>query len=141
MYKALLRDRRAKKSHADHEIPYAEDEQGYGLCLALLGNGRIKVFCNDGQERLAKICGRMRKFNRQLIEKGNLLLVSFRSFQDDKADCIHKYTDDDARYLERIGELSDALIKKRQQGEGLVGLDTVEVHDVLEFSESDFNSL
>lgn len=144
MYKSLLRERRAKgKSQDSDALQYKEDGQGYAICLQLLGNGRIKVFCDDEQERIAKICGRMRKFNRQLIERGDTVLVSYRDFQDKKADCIHKYSDDDARFLEKIGELPESLAKRRQVDVFgcAVGQQAGEEDDTVEFAQLNVDSI
>lgn len=80
----------------------------------MLGNGRLEALCFDGEKRLAHIRGKMRKkvsvdlpeglsavlmtLLRQVwINQGDIILLSLRDFQDDKADVIVKYTADEAR--------------------------------------------
>jgi translation initiation factor 1A len=79
----------------------------------MLGNGRLEAQCFDGEKRLAHIRGKMRKkvwFSFLLlsirqaltvpqvwINQGDIVLLSLRDFQDDKADVIVKYTADEAR--------------------------------------------
>ena len=83
----------------------------------MLGNGRLEAQCFDGEKRLAHIRGKMRKKVRsqqpmalalfansqtpQLLQvwinQGDIVLLSLREFQDDKADVIVKYTADEAR--------------------------------------------
>lgn len=41
------------------------------------------------------------------INQGDIVLISLRDFQDDKADVIVKYTSDEARNLKSYGELPD----------------------------------
>lgn len=56
----------------------------------MLGNGRLEAQCFDGEKRLAHIRGKMRK--KVWINQGDIILISLREFQDDKADVIVKYT-------------------------------------------------
>ena len=80
----------------------------------MLGNGRLEAMCFDGEKRLAHIRGKMRKkvgvvlservlckFVTSLLQvwinQGDIILISLRDFQDDKADVIVKYTADEAR--------------------------------------------
>lgn len=49
---------------------------------------------------------------------GDIILLSLRDFQDDKADVIHRYTPDEARNLKTYGELkSDFQINEGAEGE------------------------
>ena len=41
------------------------------------------------------------------INQGDIILLSLRDFQDDKADVIVKYTADEARNLKAYGELPE----------------------------------
>lgn len=41
------------------------------------------------------------------INQGDIILISLRDFQDDKADVIQKYTSDEARNLKQYGELPE----------------------------------
>ena len=56
----------------------------------MLGNGRLEALCFDGSKRLAHIRGKLRK--KVWINQGDIILLSLRDFQDDKADVIQKYT-------------------------------------------------
>jgi translation initiation factor 1A len=91
---------------------FREDGQEYAQVVKMLGNGRLEAQCFDGEKRLAHIRGKMRKkvrrsgvFSRYLmlrciqvwINQGDIVLISLRDFQDDKADVIVKYTSDEAR--------------------------------------------
>ena len=74
----------------------------------MLGNGRVEAHCFDGTNRLCHIRGKMRK--KVWIGNGDIILVSLRDFQDEKADIIMKYNAEEARSLKAMGELPDTGI-------------------------------
>jgi translation initiation factor 1A len=41
------------------------------------------------------------------VQKGDTILVSLRSFQDNKADICHLYTTDEVRSLQGYGEIAE----------------------------------
>jgi translation initiation factor 1A len=71
----------------------------------MLGNGRLEAQCFDGEKRLAHIRGKMRK--KVWIAQGDIILLSLREYQDEKADVILKYTNDEARALKAAGEIPE----------------------------------
>ncbi|KAM0751059.1 nucleic acid-binding protein, partial [Meredithblackwellia eburnea MCA 4105] len=87
------------------ELVFKEDGQEYAQVTKMLGNGRVEAMCFDGEKRLAHIRGKMRK--KVWIAQGDIVLLSLRDFQDDKADVIQKYTSDEARNLKAYGELPE----------------------------------
>jgi initiation factor 1A len=61
-----------------------DDGQDYGRVLAMLGDRRVRCFCNDGAERICKIRGRLCKGrNKKLISVGDIVLISPRDFIED----------------------------------------------------------
>jgi initiation factor 1A len=55
--------------------------QDYGRVLRLLGDRRVLCFCNDGNERIAKIRGALCKApKKKIITTGDIVLLSFREF-------------------------------------------------------------
>ena len=83
------------------------NEQDYARVSQMLGNNRCKVKLEgDKVERIAIICGRMRKKHIHNIVTNDLVLVSFREYQEDKVDIIHVYTTDELRQLIAYGEIS-----------------------------------
>ena len=72
----------------------------------MLGSNRVQLQCVDGQTRLGQIRGSMQK--KVWINPGDLVLVCLRDYEDDKADIIHKYTQEETRKLKLKGELPDA---------------------------------
>merc|ERR1719480_257126 len=53
--------------------------------------------CFDGTKRLCHIRGKMRK--KVWVNLGDIVLISLRDYQDQKADVIMKYNSDEARRL------------------------------------------
>jgi len=87
------------------ELVFKEEGQEYAQVTKMLGNGRLIAMCFDGEQRLAHIRGKMRK--KVWINQGDIVLLSLRDFQDDKADVIQKYSSDEARNLKAYGELPE----------------------------------
>jgi len=84
-------------------LPVANDV----LCVTvrLLGFDRLMVKCQDGNERLCRIRGKMKR--RVWIREGDVVLVSPWDFQSDKrGDVIWRYTRGQAEWLRRNGYLS-----------------------------------
>jgi len=100
--------RKGKNKNEDEqkrELVFKEDGQEYAQVLQVLGNCRVKAFCFDGVARLCHVRGKFRK--KVWINRDDIILVGLRSYQDDKADIIHKYTADEARKLKSVGELPE----------------------------------
>ena len=98
--------RRGKNVNEEkRELLLKEDGQEYAVVLKMLGNNRVRAECFDEKrtKRLCKIRGKMRL--KQWIEPGGIILVALRSFEDDKADVIARYSTDEARDLKKLGEL------------------------------------
>ncbi|GAA5873781.1 hypothetical protein JCM1840_002072 [Sporobolomyces johnsonii] len=124
------KNRRRGKNENDgdkRELVFKEDGQEYAQVIKMLGNGRVEAMCFDGEKRLAHIRGKMRK--KVWINQGDIVLLSLRDFQDDKADVIQKYSADEARNLKAYGELPEtAKINENLDHDG-------EVDDNVEFDE------
>ncbi|KAI8367283.1 eukaryotic translation initiation factor 1A, Y-chromosomal [Choanephora cucurbitarum] len=87
------------------ELVFKEEGQEYAQVTKMLGNGRVEAQCFDGVKRLALIRGKLRK--KVWINQGDIVLLSLRDFQDEKADVIQRYNPDEARQLKSYGELPD----------------------------------
>ncbi|CAH8255203.1 unnamed protein product [Arabidopsis lyrata] len=87
----------------------------YAQVVRMLGNGRCEAACVDGSKRLCHIRGTLHK--KVWISAGDIILVGLRDYQDDKADVIHKFMPDEARFLKVYGELP----KDIRLNEGVVG--------------------
>ncbi|KAI9029049.1 hypothetical protein CLU79DRAFT_737294 [Phycomyces nitens] len=99
--------RRGKNENEDNkrELIFKEEGQEYAQVTKMLGNGRVEAQCFDGVRRLAHIRGKLRK--KVWISQGDIVLISLREYQDEKADVLLKYNPDEARALKSYGELPD----------------------------------
>jgi translation initiation factor 1A len=113
------RARRSKKTAEaarTRELVVREDGQAYARVTKLMGSGRLTARCDDGRERMCRIRGRM--MCREWVRNGDAVLVSFRSFDDDTADVIHRYDADEVARLERMGEIKAVVINADDDGGG-----------------------
>ena len=85
------------------KMPDRRVNQMFALASQILGGRRVTVLCEDGETRLARIPGKMRR--RQWVREGDLIIVWPWDFQDSKADVKHRYTKTRAMYLSRKGVL------------------------------------
>lgn len=75
-----------------------------GAVEQIMGHGKLKVRCADGNIRMTRIPGKMKK--RIWIREGDIILVKPWDFQsDEKADVIWRYTKTESNWLERKGYL------------------------------------
>jgi translation initiation factor 1A len=75
-----------------------------GVVEQIMGHGKLKVRCADGNIRMTRIPGKMKK--RIWIREGDVILVKPWDFQsDEKADVIWRYTKTESNWLERKGYL------------------------------------
>jgi len=88
---------------SDMVLPTANDV--LGVAIKLLGFDRVLVKCQDGNERLCRIRGKMKR--RVWIREGDVVLVSPWDFQSDKrGDVFWRYTKAQAEILRKNGYLS-----------------------------------
>jgi len=79
-----------------------DSETDYGHVVKNLGNKRLEVILFGNRKTLnCKIRGSLRAW----IAIGEIVLVSMRDFQRDRADVVWKYTADEARKLKKLGEI------------------------------------
>lgn len=71
-----------------------DDCESYAKVIKMLGSGRLTCKLPDGREILGIIPGRMKK-RKQWIRLNDIILVSIRDFQDNKADvlCVYNYSE------------------------------------------------
>jgi len=112
-------DKRDKRS-----LELAEDGQQYARVTKRLGDGRFEVLClGDGQARLAHVRGKLWK--RAWVCLHDLVLVALRAYQDQKADIVHRYNDDEARALAQAGEIPRAAVRTQEDDDYERGLQAV----------------
>lgn len=103
MYKSRIHNgkSRAARDEKKREMIYPDEhEQEYAIVQEMLGNGRVRVLCNDKTTRIGRICGSMRKYkSKVIIESGDLVIISLREYEKDKVDIVHKYAFEEANDL------------------------------------------
>jgi translation initiation factor 1A len=81
-----------------------------GIVEQMLGGDKMKVNCDDGNVRIVRIPGKLRK--RVWIKPGHLILVQPWKIQSDKrGDVIFRYTPTQANWLKRKGYLKNISIE------------------------------
>jgi translation initiation factor 1A len=98
------------KQQGHSELVLKEDGQEYAKVISLVGEGRLIAQCMDGIERLCHIRGALKK--KVWILKDDMILISLRDFQDEKADVLVKYTEQEVRTLRSMGEINMQTDKK-----------------------------
>ena len=97
------------------KMPNTKVNEMFAIADQILGGRRVTVRCADGESRMARIPGKMRR--RQWVREGDLIIVWPWDFQDSKADVKHRYTKTQAMYLSRKGVLpSDVDIFDDEDG-------------------------
>ena len=110
--------RRKGKKNATYSINKSDlikkdEDQMYARVIALLGNGRLNALCDDGETRMCKIRGKMMK--KDFIKTDGIILVSRRDYQDDKADVIHKYNDEEVKLLSCEEDFKKEILLKESR--------------------------
>ena len=81
-----------------------------GSVLMMVGGDKMKVQCDDGNERLCRIPGKIRK--RVWIRVGDLVLIAPWSVQGhERGDIKFRYTHTQAGWLKRKGFVKDIEIE------------------------------
>ncbi len=109
----MARRRKKKKrrgEEASKEPPYPTNE-GEVLCgiVKLLGGEYVIVKCQDGEERMARIPGRMRR--RVWMREGDIVLVSVWDFNPKRGDILYRYLRNEIQKLIDKGYLSPEFIE------------------------------
>tara|TARA_B100000900_G_scaffold357755_1_gene328279 strand:- start:3212 stop:3724 length:513 start_codon:yes stop_codon:yes gene_type:complete len=113
-------------------LPNRKVNEMFAIADQILGGRRVRAVCEDGDSRLARIPGKMRR--RQWVREGDLIVVQPWDFQDEKANVVMRYTKTQSLYLSRKGVLPDIV--------DLFGMseeisEVVETNEELEIEEED----
>lgn len=95
------------QSNDTKTLRFKEDGQEYAQITCMKGNCRFDVKCFDGKDRMAILCGSMRK--RRFVNLRDVVLVSLRDFQDSVCDIIDNYNDNQVRELKKLKEIPDLI--------------------------------
>lgn len=81
-----------------------------GVVETMLGGDKLKVNCDDGNVRVCRIPGKMRK--RIWIRAGDLVLVEPWKVQtNERADVVFRYTNTQANWIKRKGYVKNISIE------------------------------
>lgn len=81
-----------------------------GVVEQMVGGDKLKVRCDDGNERICRIPGKLRK--KVWIKSGDLVLVEPWKVQSkERGDVIFKYTSTQANWLKRKGFVKTITIE------------------------------
>ena len=87
-------------SHEKNMIYKEKEEEEYALVTDLVGNGNVRVKLPNGSTMIARIPGSFKK-KKKFINKGNILLIAIREYEEAKSDIIYKYSDGQSRTLQK----------------------------------------
>ena len=88
-------------------LPNRKVNEMFAIADQILGGRRVRSICEDGDSRLARIPGKMRR--RQWVREGDLIVVQPWEFQEEKANVCMRYTKTQSLYLSRKGVLPEIV--------------------------------
>ena len=88
-------------------LPKRKVNEMFAIADQILGGRRVRSVCEDGESRLARIPGKMRR--RQWVREGDLIVIQPWEFQDEKANVCMRYTKTQSLYLSRKGVLPEIV--------------------------------
>ena len=89
------------------KVPNERVNEMFAIADQILGGRRIRAICADGEERITRIPGKMRR--RQWGSEGDLIIIQPWDFQPSKADVKMRYSKTQAAYLSRKGVLPEIV--------------------------------
>ena len=97
-----------KKEREEEEVtrlrlPDRENEEMFAVVDQKLGGPHLRVICEDGKERLARIPGRLQR--RVWIMVGDVVIVKLWEYRKDRCDVVWKYSSAEVERLRREGHL------------------------------------
>ncbi len=84
-------------------LPDRENEEMLAIIDQKLGGPHLRVICEDGKERLARIPGRLQR--RVWFRVGDVVIIKLWEYRKDRCDVIYKYTAAQVDRLRREGYL------------------------------------
>jgi len=89
-------------------IRIPRNQEVLGIVELLVGGDKMRVVCDDGNTRICRIPGKLRK--RVWIKAGDLVLIEPWKVQTDiRGDIIFRYTSTQANWLKRKGFVKPSL--------------------------------
>ena len=117
------------------KLPNKKINEMFAIADQILGGRRVRAVCADGESRLARIPGKMRR--RQWVREGDLIIVQPWDFQDEKANVCMRYTKTQSLYLSRKGVLPDIVDLFGMSSDDQMAQSDEEQGEILEPSEEE----
>jgi len=89
-------------------LPRRNDGEMFAIATQLHGTNQIRALCEDKQERMCRIPGKLKK--RVWIREGDLIVIKLWDFQPIKADIVWRYLGVQKSHLEKKGLLKNLPI-------------------------------
>ncbi len=84
-------------------LPDRDNEELIAIVDQKLGGPHLRVICDDGKERLARIPGKLKR--RVWIKVGDVILVKLWEYRKDRCDVVYKYSQTEVERLKQMGLL------------------------------------
>lgn len=105
---------RSSKNSNQLRLRNSDEDEQYAETIKAQGDGQFSVQILNGPEEIAKLKGSMRKGkNFDKVNIGDMVLVQLdpTTTGKDKYYIIHKYSQDEKKQLEKLGELKSVVEK------------------------------
>lgn len=137
MPKNTKKTKNAKNTHVASRAFITKTEgQEYALVTKMFGNCRMECKCYDNKTRLGIIRNKMRKGKNNKIKLDDVVIVSLRDFQDNKADIIHVYTQEEIKRLLKLKQIPHYKKENETEDQDVFVFDRPQHH----FSDIDSDS-
>lgn len=112
------KQKNSSEDNDNRELSFTDIGQQYAKITEILGNKRYRVNCfvdnAKTETRLAHARGNLKK-KKVFIKKDDFVIVSLRTFQDDKCDIIHVYNQKEIPKLVELGEIPPETFKSVEE--------------------------
>lgn len=114
MYQAYNKQSRDRSHRFEkkRDLILPEEGQEFGHVEQMLGNGRLRVMCEDGNILVGRIRGSMKRGkNKVIVSNNDLVIICRRDFEEDKVDVLHRYTPEEVAIIIRKYEVPEKIRK------------------------------
>lgn len=115
------------------ELLHKDEMQEYAIIVKLSGDRRAQLKRPDETMILGRIIGSLRRCR---MKVDDVVLISYREYQMDRCDIIHKYNNDEVRALIKEKELPNNFQDENVGEDGTEGVTFAEEEeDVFDFED------
>ena len=102
------KDRNKEVTIGRLKFPKRDEYEQFALVTQLMGASQVRALCEDKQERMCRIPGKMRK--RVWIRVNDVVIVRLWDFQPIKADIVWRFLGNQVEWMKRKGYLKDVPV-------------------------------